>query len=146
MHIKHLLHGDIAAFRQLLDVFADVFEMKDFSPPDDAYLKRLLAREEFIVLVANEIDTVIGGLTAYMLPSYYGRSSELYLYDLAVRTAFQRRGVGRKLLESLTAYCREHGVREFFVQADAPDEQALNFYSALGGIPEKVVHFTYPIK
>lgn len=143
--IKQLLPGDLAEFRQLLGVYADVFEMKGFSMPGDLYLGGLLARKEFIVFVASTPDGVTGGLTAYTLPSYYEESSEVYVYDLAVRSEFQRKGVGRQLIEALAAYCRTHGVREFFVQADAPDEHALKFYSALGGIPEQVVHYNYPV-
>jgi aminoglycoside 3-N-acetyltransferase I len=113
--------------------------------PDETYLAGLLARPGFLVFVARTAEAVIGGLTAYTLPSYYVESSEVYVYDLAVTTGFQRKGAGRKLMEALADYCRTHRIREFFVQADAPDEHALKFYSALGGIPEQVVHYNYPM-
>jgi aminoglycoside 3-N-acetyltransferase I len=144
--IRQLLPGDIAEFSELLGVFADVFDMKGFKMPDEAYLAGLLARPGFFVFVARTPEAVIGGLTAYTLPSYYVESSEVYLYDLAVRSEFQRKGAGRKLMEALAGYCRTHQIREFFVQADVPDEHALKFYSALGGIPEQVVHYNFPMK
>ena len=99
----------------------------------------------FVVFVARHGDTVIGGLTAYVLAGYYSESSEVYLYDLAVAASFQRKGIGRKLLQALTGFCRENNFREFFVQADEVDTHALEFYRSTGGRPEKVVHFTYPI-
>jgi aminoglycoside 3-N-acetyltransferase I len=89
---------------------------------------------------------VVGGLTAHILPSYYSSSSEVYLYDLAVKTSFQRKGIGKKLLLALTAYCRENNYKAFFVQADEADSHALEFYSATGGSPEKVVHFNYLVE
>jgi aminoglycoside 3-N-acetyltransferase I len=144
--IKQLLPGEIGEFKALLGVFAEVFEMKGFILPDEAYLGGLLARSAFLVFVALESGVVIGGLTAHVLASYYVESSEVYVYDLAVRTEFQRRGAGRKLMQALAGYCRQHRIREYFVQADVPDEHALKFYSALGGIPEQVVHYNYPVE
>jgi aminoglycoside 3-N-acetyltransferase I len=141
--IRQLLPGDVAEFSQLVGVFAEVFGMNGFRLPDERYLGPLLAGPAFIVFVARAPDGVIGGLTAHVLPSYYVESSEVYVYDLAVRSEFQRKGVGRKLVEALAGYCRTHGFREFFVQADAPDEHALRFYSALGGIPQRVVHYNF---
>jgi aminoglycoside 3-N-acetyltransferase I len=145
MTIRQLLPGDLAEFRELLGVFAKAFEMKGFKMPDDAYLGTLLARRDFIVFVAATPDAVIGGLTAHTLPSYYTESSEAYIYDLAIDSRFRRKGVGRKLLNALADYCRRQGISEFFVQADAPDQHALDFYSASGGIPEQVVHFNFPV-
>jgi len=143
--IQQLLPHDISVFAGLLRVFEDVFEMKDFSLPDDAWLSTLLHQKEFTVFVAKDGDTVIGGLTAYVLKSYYAESSEVYLYDLAVATSFQRKGIGRELLLALTGFCRQNNFREFFVQASEGDTHALEFYRSTGGIPEKVVHFNYPI-
>ena len=143
--IQQLLPKDISAFAGLLRVFEDVFEMKGFILPEDAYLSTLLQKKEFVVFVARHGDTVIGGLTAYVLAAYYSESSEVYLYDLAVATSFQRKGIGRKLLQALTGFCRENNFREFFVQADEVDTHALEFYRSTGGRPGKVVHFTYPI-
>jgi hypothetical protein len=37
-------------------------------------------------------------------------------------------------------------VEEVFVQADQPDEHAIEFYHAMGGIAEQVVHFYYPLQ
>jgi aminoglycoside 3-N-acetyltransferase I len=143
--IHQLLPQDISAFAGLLRVFEDVFEMNDFTLPDDAYLSTLLQKKEFVVFVVRDGDTVIGGLTAYVLPGYYMESSEVYLYDLAVATSFQRKGIGRKLLQALTGFCRQNKFREFFVQADEADTHALEFYRSTGGVPQKVMHFNYPI-
>jgi aminoglycoside 3-N-acetyltransferase I len=142
---KQLSDQDIELFRQLLRLFEEVFEMRDHQIPDDDYLKQLLKNEGFVVLIALDGNVVVGGLTAHTIPSYYFPSSEMYIYDLAVKSSFQRQGTGTKLLQYLKQYCREKGYKEFFVQADEPDTHALEFYRSTGGIPEKVIHFSYPI-
>jgi aminoglycoside 3-N-acetyltransferase I len=141
---SQLKANDIAAFIALLELYEEVFEMEDFKMPDSYYLKNLLNDDHFIVYVAVLDNTVIGGLTAYTLTSYYSQSSEIYVYDLAVKGIHQRKGVGKTLMEALTVYCRDHHYPDFFIQASAEDEHAVEFYRSTGGIPEQVVHFTYP--
>ncbi|HMQ52726.1 MAG TPA: GNAT family N-acetyltransferase [Anaerolineae bacterium] len=127
----------------LVQLYADVFETENFSLPEPDYLQTLLAKENIAFFVALANEQVIGGLTAYVLPSVYFTSSEVYLYDLAVKPEWQRKGVGKQLLEALRHYCFEHGYREFFVQADLEDQHAVDFYRATGGVPEEVIHFSY---
>jgi GNAT superfamily N-acetyltransferase len=119
--------------------------MKDHQMPPDHHLKALLANNAFTVLVALDGDRVVGGLTAHTIPSYYCELPEMYLYDMAVATDHQRKGIGVKLLQTLKDHCRENGYSEIFVQADKPDTHALEFYRSTGGNAEQVVHFTYPI-
>ncbi len=143
--IKQLTVGDNAEFVQMLRLFENVFEMQDFQMPGEDYLTSLLVRKDFIVFIAQHESTIVGGLTAHVLPSYYFESSEVYIYDLAVETTFQRKGIGKKLLLAVTEYCRLHSCKEFFVQADEPDTHALEFYRSTGGTAEKVVHFNYKV-
>jgi aminoglycoside 3-N-acetyltransferase I len=88
---------------------------------------------------------VIGGLTAYILPSLYYPGSEAYLYDLAVAAPWKRQGIGTALLKAL----KEHGtpvdIKEIFVQADRPDQHAIDFYTPNGGIPGDVIHFSFAV-
>jgi aminoglycoside 3-N-acetyltransferase I len=142
---KQLTVGGTAEFVQMLRLFENVFEMQDFQMPDEDYLTLLLARKDLIVFIAQYEGIIVGALTAHVLPSYYFESSEVYIYDLAVETTFQRKGIGKKLLLALTEYCSLHGYKEFFVQADEPDTHALEFYRSTGGTAEKVVHFYYRV-
>jgi aminoglycoside 3-N-acetyltransferase I len=144
--IKQLAADDTSEFIEMLRLFEDVFEMKDFQMPGEDYLTALLGRKDFLVFEAVLENEIVGGLTAHILPSYYFESSEVYIYDLAVKTSFQRKGIGKKLLRALTEYCRRKGYKEVFVQADEPDIHALEFYRSTGGRAKKVVHFYYPIK
>ncbi len=65
----------------LLDLFSDVFgepgTYSDARPPPD-YLERLLARREFIALIAESDGKVVGGLAAYVLDKLERPRSEIY--------------------------------------------------------------------
>jgi aminoglycoside 3-N-acetyltransferase I len=146
LQVRQLTPQELSLFKELVILFEEVFEMKDFKMPQDQYLQKLLSKNNFFVFVAIKENKIVGGLTAYELPSYYTNSSEIYLYDLAVKNKFQRKGIGRKLLESLSAFCKENNYQGLFVQADAEDKQALEFYQSTGGISEEVIHYSYKIK
>lgn len=137
---------DAALFSSLVDVYADVFEMEAFAKPPDEYLGKLLANDSMIVFAALLDDEVIGGLTAYILPSPYAETAEVYVYDLAVATDYQRSGVGTILMRGIRDYCAALGVREVFLQADYVDQHAVDFYHKLGGAREDVIHFSFALE
>lgn len=142
---KKLGIGDLGGLTELINLYENVFEMAHFILPDAEYLQSLLEKESVIFYVAMIDKRIVGGLTAHILPSTYFPSSEVYLYDLAVETRFQRKGIGRQLINSLKEYCAGLGLKEVFVQADLEDQHALDFYQATGGIAESVVHFSYEL-
>ena len=137
--------GDSAKFGELLDVFAAVFEMNGFIQPPPDYLEKLLLQDGLTVLTAIYQGSVVGGLTAYTLASVYSPSAEMYIYDLAIKTSFQRKGAGSLLLKELKDHCRRAGIKEIFVQADRPDQHAIDFYTKNGGSAEDVLHFSFPV-
>ena len=145
VEIKKLNGDDVDLFESLIAVFEDVFEMKNFVMPGKDYLLHLLQKDNFYVFVAMLEGRVAGGLTSYLLQQYYSQSPLVYIYDLAVKTELQRKGIGKMLISGIAEYCKERGVVEVFVQADEADDYALDFYRSTGGIAEKVVHFVYPL-
>ncbi|ASS50185.1 MAG: hypothetical protein A3D31_11490 [Candidatus Fluviicola riflensis] len=131
---------------QLLRVYEIEFEMTDFKLPVDTYLVRLLYNPNILFYVAIDNNLVVGGLTAHILPSVYSEAGEVYIYDLAIKSEFQRKGIARQLLIELKQYCAESGYKEVFVQADIEDQHALDFYRATGGKEEHVFHYSYSLE
>lgn len=108
-----------------------------------AHLTRLLSRPDFWALAAFDHDRIVGGLTAHALDMTRKEATELFIYDLAVHTAFQRCGIGRLLVETLRLEGARAGLDTVFVAADNDDTHALDFYRALGGDPARVTVFTF---
>ena len=144
--IKKLKPGDLDQFKALVKLFEEVFEMENFKMPADVHLQKVLAKDNFVVLIAEADDKIVGGLTAYILAQYYTTVPLVYIYDLAVKSSFQRQGIGKMIIAKLKAYCKKIGVEEVFVQADLADEHASQFYQATGGKAENVIHFDYNLK
>jgi aminoglycoside 3-N-acetyltransferase I len=143
--IYPLHENDIHKFQELIEIFADVFEMNTFSMPDTNYLKSLLQNTEFIVMIAETDHKVIGGLTAYILPQYYSQAKHVYIHDVGISTSYQRKGIGRQLIKSFNEYSKNLGCEEVFVAAEKEDDHAVSFYRATGGEALESVHFSYTL-
>jgi len=146
LEIKKLDDKNIDEFINLIRVFEDVFEMKNFSMPDTKHLLHILQKKDFMVFVAVKENQLIGGLTAYTLEQYYSKKPLAYIYDLAVLTKYQRQGIGKKLIAAINNYCATQGYEEVFVQADKVDDYAIDFYRKTSITAEEdVIHFYYKL-
>ena len=142
IEIRRFSRDDAAVARQLFVLMAEVFD-EQARPLSDAYLGRLLGRPEFWAVAAFIDGDLVGGLTAHTLPMTRGESSEIFVYDVAVRADRQRLGVGRRLLAALREMAATQGIHDLFVPADDDDTHALEFYRALGGRGSPVTLFVF---
>lgn len=129
--------------RQTFALMADVFGTPRAALSDD-YLDLLLARSEFWAFAALSDGRVVGGLTAHTLPMTAFEGAEVFLYDIAVHSDYQRRGLGRALVNTLLrSEAASQSIGTVFVPAEDEDTHALDFYSALGGVATKVTFFEF---
>lgn len=144
VNIKKLEPQDLDKFIELIRLFEDVFEMENFTMPPARHLEELLGRNDFYVFVAFVDNRIVGGLTAYMLEQYYALKPLAYIFDLAVARTYQRKRIGKKLIQAINEFCRKEGFEEVFVQADRIDAHAVDFYrSTRPSEEEDVIHFYY---
>ncbi|GAA6142621.1 AAC(3)-I family aminoglycoside N-acetyltransferase [Hydrogenophaga sp. 5NK40-0174] len=142
----HLLQpDDVDLMNALLQMFGEVFDDEQTYTarrPGQAYLRQLLSGDSFMALVAMDGEAVVGGLAAYELKKFEQERSEVYIYDLAVRSSHRRQGVATALIGRLGAIAAERGAWVMFVQADTQpeDEPAIALYTKLG-VREDVLHF-----
>ena len=136
--------GNIAELRSLLELYVKVFGDQHL-PEDTTYLNELINAEQTFFFVAQREGHILGGATAYVLPSIYGAYNELYIYDMAVETEYQHQGIGSELLTYIKTYAKGMRVQTIYVQADAEDREARNFYLKNGGIEEDVRHYDFEL-
>lgn len=143
--IEKVNPDEINKFKELIGVFEEVFEMKNFHIPNTNYLQKLLEKSDFFVFVASLHNNVVGGLTSYVMDQYYEESPLVYIFDLAVKAEFQRKGIGKMLIKVHNDYCKAKGIETVMVQADEVDDHAIKFYQNTGGTAERVIHFDYSL-
>jgi ribosomal protein S18 acetylase RimI-like enzyme len=146
IEIVKLTGKDVDKFIQLIKLFENVFEMEDLQMPDSEYLLDLLLKTDFLVFGAIAGNKVVGGLTAYTLNQYYSKTPQVYIYDLAVKSTMQRKGIGKLLIAAIKDYSRNIGIGQMYVQADKIDDHAIDFYRSTGGTEQEVIHFNYYFK
>jgi aminoglycoside 3-N-acetyltransferase I len=142
IEIQRLGPRDLELARTTFAVMAEVF-CETHSALSDGYLAALLARPEFWAFVATDSGSVVGGLTAHSLMMTRVEGAEVFLYDIAVVPDHHRRGIGRGLVDALRREASGRGISTVIVPADDDDTDALKFYAALGGTPNKVTLFEF---
>ncbi|MFH8615168.1 GNAT family N-acetyltransferase [Streptomyces sp. NPDC017979] len=112
--------------------------------PDDAPLPRASAaavwaamsrQQGRTILVADAGDTVAGTADCIVLPNLTrGGRAILFVENVVVSSSFQRRGVGRQLMESAVRLGESAGCYKVQLLA-ADDEYVHTFYEACGFKP-----------
>lgn len=144
--VQQLEKQDLEAFRSLIQIYVDIFGMEDYLPITNDNLHNALQQPHFEVFVASINNKVVGGLTIYILKPYYSAKGIAYIYDLGVAEQYQRLGIGKQLLYHLKTFCAANNLEEMYVQAEAIDRHAINFYRGTNPSSEmEVVHFNYII-
>jgi aminoglycoside 3-N-acetyltransferase I len=143
MQIKKLEKGDISDFTKLIHIFKDVFENEEeVALPEQ--LEKLLSNPDFLVFVVSINDEVIGGLTIYVLQSYYHSKPVAYIYDVGIAPHFQGKGYGKALMAEVCNFCRQNGFEDAYVEAESDDIAAVEFYRKTKFSSEmNATHFTY---
>jgi aminoglycoside 3-N-acetyltransferase I len=135
---RRLEPADREPARVLFTLLTEVFGEQ---PPEygDEWLDRLLADPALLLYAAFRDGELVGGLTAHRLPMTRSATSEVLVYDLAVRADQRRLGLAGGLLAALRA---EAGC-PVFVLADDADREARSFYAAVGGAAEPVTLYLF---
>jgi ribosomal protein S18 acetylase RimI-like enzyme len=89
-----------------------------------------LAHPDVLHWVAETPTGVVGHLQCELIHKRGGDPVEVLLYEVGVRSAHRRLGVGRAMMDALSAFMEEKRIREVWVLADNPG--AVAFYRACG--------------
>lgn len=112
-------------------------------PPDRAATERFLSSEGHHLLFAR-IEGRDVGFVSGVETTHPDKGTELFLYELGVDDAHQRKGVGRALVAALAGLARERGCYGMWVPTEADNEAALATYRSAGGAaPEPGVTVTW---
>ena len=137
--IRRLGPGDEAVLAVLAADEAD-FDLEERSGPRahaaGADASAYLGDPNVLHWVAEEDGVVLGHLLAYLERRRAAPARQLLLYEIGVREAHRRRGIGTALVGAMRDWMAEHDVAEAWVPADSGEAEA--FYAACGFVRDEV--------
>ena len=144
LKVKELNKKHSFEFRELTTIFQSEFGINETYNLKKSKIKNLLKKNDLHVIMIKKQKEIIGGLTIYVLESYFHKNPIAYLYDIAIKREFQQQGLGSLLLTYTKEFCAKKGYSELFIQADKKDSKAIEFYRKnLPDNESEVIHFTY---
>ena len=128
MEIRVLAPGDEAL---LIDA-ALLFNEVDLPEKDAA---TLLADPTFVMVTAlDDQREVMGRIYGHVLNRI--DETDLFLYEVDVSDQYQRKGIGRAMIEVLKALCVERHYGEMFVMTEVSNDAGNGLYDATGAVTE----------
>jgi GNAT superfamily N-acetyltransferase len=126
VRIRRAVAGDRDAVWPLARDFATSFRPE--RDPFDAVFARLLARDDALLLVAVEGDTVVGYLLASTHDTFLANGPVGWVEELMVAPSVRRRRVGHSLMAAAEAWAHEASAAYLALAS----RRAGPFYLALG--------------
>jgi ribosomal protein S18 acetylase RimI-like enzyme len=124
----------------LQHVAPDVFD----EPIDPARLAKYVAAPGHVMFLALDDGQVVGQLAAVM-HHHPDKPAELYIDEVGVSPAWQRRGIARRLMDAIAAFGREQGCDEIWVGTD-PDNGAAQALYGKHAEGEPFLMYAWPVE
>lgn len=124
-----------------LDLLIKASELFYDKAIDSKYAAKFLANPSNFFYLAFWEDRITGFVSGYYLDMWQIESQEIFIYDLKVLENFRRKGIGKKMIQTLALEARSQKYSSLWVLAELKDERAKNFYKAVGGQANGCVMF-----
>ena len=116
----------------LSHVAADVFD----DPIVISSAQEFLSDARHRLVVAVEENLVVGFVTAVIYLHPDKSAPELWINEIGVTPTYQRRGIGKMLLEALLEDAKQSGCVEAWVLTERANIAAMAMYRSVGGVEE----------
>lgn len=93
-------------------------------------------------LVAEIKDKVVGYIVGNMIESEEG-CKEGHILDMAVDSAYRRKGIGKILIEHILEMFKKGGANKVRLEVKLKNTEARRFYSQLGFVENRIVRHYY---
>ena len=105
-----------------------------FSDKGTSYYTERIKSKEYIALVAEDKDMIVGYLVGGKCETYEYRNinSMAELENMLILEEYRRKGVGTKLVKEFIGWCKENNISRAHVVASAGNQEAIRFYKRNG--------------
>lgn len=124
----------------LTRVAADVFD----SPIEPDLAAEFLDDPRHHLAVAID-DGVVVGIASGIHYVHPDKPPEMFVNEVGVTPAYQRRGIGRQLMQALFERARALGCAEAWVSTEETNTAARRLYASVGGTERSILLFGFPL-
>jgi len=122
------------------DVNGIIEVLKTIYLQDEAWarkaLEKLLANENYVILVAELDYEIVGFIDYYVLPSVWEKWNEATINYLFIHKDYQGRGIGSKLLKEVIKQTDKMEIMELHVGTEKENKRAIRLYKKHGFLKE----------
>ena len=138
VEIRIVQPGDEALFARIAD---EVFD----NPIDPAVLSQYLATPGHHLVIAIADGQIVGQVSAAVHRHPDRRPVELYVDEVGVSPAYQRRKIATAMLEQMFALARDLGCIEVWLATEPDNEPARALYAPMAQPVEDVVMYVFKL-
>ncbi len=96
-------------------------------------------------IVAALVDGEVVGMATGVHYIHPDKPPALWVNEVGVAPAYQRQGIGKRLMEELFAVGRAHGCSEAWLGTEVENTAARRLYASMGGAEEAMVYVTFTL-
>ena len=124
----------------LVGAGTDVFD----NPVQPDLARAYLAHPDYVIALAHEGGRVVGMATGlyYFHPD---KPVELFVNEVGVAESHHRRGIGKRLMETLFVAARSRGVKYAWVGTETDNAPAIALYESCGGRNQGMAYFEFDL-
>ena len=98
-------------------------------------LERFLSDSKNVLILAFSGEKIVGLLRGHILDRYDGKGAEMFLNEIDVSPAFQKKGIATKMVEQMKVIARDNSCSETWVLTNKSNTGAMKLYEATGYQP-----------
>lgn len=141
VRVRPLEERDRAAWQPLWEAYLDFYASPGVASGSDALFARLVAREDGLAgFVAERGGALVGIAHGVLHASTWHRGPACYLEDLFVAPTVRGGGVGRALIEAVTAWGVAAGAERVYWITQTGNARARELYDSLAHVEPFVLY------
>jgi len=128
---------DVPAVYRLLAGFAKNRNVEDQFKLTEDRLTHLFEDHGLNALLVYHNDKILGTITFYETISTFSGEAGLYVEDMYIRNTYQRKGLGKTLLDGMVEETKRRGYSKLQWQCAIDNYDAMNFYKKMGAVMDE---------
>ena len=130
----------VATKKEVPEILGLLYELGRPKPEKDSDVdgfrnlaKKYISDSDKLILIAiyNEIE-IVGAASVLFLPRLNHTSVEMYIPELTVLEKYQRKGIGKKLIDSCINLAKERKCHRIRLESGNQRKESHEFYLSLG--------------